>query len=133
MGSSREEKTERFIKQAQALIDKGVVKSQQEIADKIGISKAMMSNIMNGRAQIPQDKLLKFSEGYTPVNFDNVEQTSLELQMQTLAYLKAVTPLVVEVLAILRDRPVEPLSKGVEQQIDGHLKDLLGISEQGLS
>lgn len=130
MPLNREEKTKDFIKRAQTLIESGVIKNQKELGEKLDMGKAMLSNVMNGRAQIPLDKYRKFNEVYTPVNISNPEQVSIEMQMQILAYLKALTPLTVAILSHLRNGDAAKLTKDVEQQIDEHLKVLLGLSEQ---
>lgn len=61
---NREGKTEFFIREAQKLLDTGVVKSQAEIGEAIGIKKAMLSNVMNRRTPLPNDRFNKFTEVY---------------------------------------------------------------------
>lgn len=64
MAFLQNEQSKTFISEVQRLMNAGVVKKYKEIADAIEWDKTAISNVMNGRRDIPLEKYLKFTEVY---------------------------------------------------------------------
>ena len=60
--------TQSFISQAEALVKGGHVRNYKEIYTSIGIGPTLLSNIRNGRKNIPAIHYKKFTEVYLPAN-----------------------------------------------------------------
>jgi hypothetical protein len=57
-------KTKEFIRKVKSLVDSGEVKSYAIIADALDWNPSMLSNVINGRQNVPNDKYRLFSEIY---------------------------------------------------------------------
>jgi hypothetical protein len=57
-------KTKEFIRKVKSLVETGVIKSYAIIAESLDWNPSMLSNVINGRQNVPNDKYRLFSEIY---------------------------------------------------------------------
>jgi hypothetical protein len=57
-------KTKEFVRQVKSLVDSGEIKSYAIIAEALDWNPSMLSNVINGRQNVPNDKYRLFSEIY---------------------------------------------------------------------
>jgi hypothetical protein len=67
-------KTKEFVRKVKSLVDSGEIKSYAIIAEALDWNPTMLSNIINGRQNVPNDKYRLFSEIYQ-VPGDVVKET----------------------------------------------------------
>lgn len=108
MGFEQTEKTRNFIESVKRLIDTGEVKNQAAIVDALEWDKTLMSNVMNGRKNVPNDVYRKFTEIY-PVA---PPQTDADYRDKYIALLEA---RVKELEA--RSAPPPATSTGIEDRL----------------
>ncbi len=58
------QKTKKFLDSIKTLLNNGVVKNYSEVIKELGWEKTMLSNVMNGRRNVPNDIYRKFTEVY---------------------------------------------------------------------
>jgi hypothetical protein len=85
MPFEQSEKTKDFIESVKRLIDSGEVKNQAAIVETLSWDKTLMSNVMNGRKNVPNDVYRKFAEVY-PVA---APQTDADYRDKYIALLEA--------------------------------------------
>lgn len=64
------EKTKKFIKACETLVETGSVKNDAEIIKALNWDKSMFSNVKNGRKNVPNHIFRKFSEVFHPIEVD---------------------------------------------------------------
>jgi hypothetical protein len=67
-------KTKEFIRKVKSLVETGVIKSYAIIAESLDWNPSMLSNVINGRQNVPNDKYKLFSELY-PIPGEKVKDT----------------------------------------------------------
>jgi hypothetical protein len=75
-------KTKEFIKKVKSLVETGMIKSYAIIADALDWNPSMLSNVINGRQNVPNDKYKLFTELY-PMTGEVVNDTKEEGQKES--------------------------------------------------
>jgi hypothetical protein len=119
------ENTKKFIVMVKALLDKGTIRKMVDLVDALDWNNTMLSNVMNGRKNVPSDIYRKFTELYPPNTHEldyrdkyiaQLEQQVAQLEKQ-LAYNQ-------DVLSGKIDALSKPVT-GIEQVIDKAMKNQL--------
>lgn len=101
-------KTVKFIKEVKALIETGEVASYAAIAAKLDWSATMISNIINGRQNIPNDRYRKFTEVYQLENSEvNIENGDMGGKSEVIEMSDSKEKFYMETIADLRHTAIE--------------------------
>jgi hypothetical protein len=119
------EKTTAFVKEVSDLLNSGAVKNYTEIVNKLKWDKTLMSNVMNGRKNVPNDVYKKFKEVYQPVTIENLEKLAIETSLQNQAYIRVILQALAEVLSRQRGESYAKTLSDLEVAAAGAEKLLL--------
>lgn len=118
------EKTKKFIDQVNSLVDSGIVPSYLELADNIDWNRSAMSNVINGRRNVPNDVYKRFTDVYKPVEIKNVETFTIEKLLRIEAMSSVIISALAEVLAFQRNQNVAKVTEDLLSTVNSKLKQL---------
>lgn len=124
MALTPKEKTKKFIEQVESLIDSGVVPSYVEIVDSIEWNRSALSNVINGRRNVPNDVYKRFTDVYKPVEMENTETFTVGKLLRLEAIGTVILSALAEVLAFQRNETVAKVSEELLSTVNSKLKGL---------
>lgn len=125
MSFEQNDKTKSFIREVKNLIDQGIVKNYSEIVNELDWDKTLMSNIMNGRKNVPNDIYRKFKEVYRPVEVSNSGTLTIEHLIRIEAMNSVILGALAEVLAFQRSQPVTKVNNDLVSTVQSQIKQML--------
>lgn len=111
-----DDKTKKFVRWVKALINSGKVPSYQDVADNIDWDRTALSNVVNGRRNVPPEVYLKFTKVYKPSEIKD-ENTGLEIAIQNMAMCRVMLRSIAEVLSSQRGEPVAKTLGNLEEAV----------------
>jgi hypothetical protein len=121
MSNKQNALTRTFIMTVNSMKDRGVVSSYNDLADKIGFNRTSMSNVINGRRNVPTDIYQKFAEMFhTDTSITTTESHSLILTKVLLneAMLRVMLKGLAEILASQRGEPEKVVLSELEAAVN---------------
>lgn len=117
------EKTKKFIKDVEHLINTGVVKTYKEIIDAIGWDKTTFSNVLNGRKDVPSYIYSKFNDVYQQIQIDDAEKISVEHLIRIDSKCDVILSVLAEVLAKQQGHAVGKISADFVKMVNDRVKE----------
>lgn len=135
MAFKQNEITKKFIEDTKTLLNKGDIASYVALAEKLGYNKTSMSNVINGRINIPLPVYKKFADIF---NTDTVAHVSNGLSMVSgkviaiEATQRVILMAVAELLAECREENVTKTLNELEAAVNLQSKSLISkLSRSG--
>jgi len=119
-------KTSEFIQQVKNLKEIGQIKAYAEVIGKIDWDKTSLSNVMNGRANVPDYVYAKFLEVYGTSKPDLNNGDIIEGIVKNQAMLEVVLSTLAELLADKRQVPVAKLNADLVSLVNQSIIAKLG-------
>jgi plasmid maintenance system antidote protein VapI len=116
------QKTRNFIKAVKSLVESGKVSGYITIADTIDWDRTAISNVINGRRNVPPEVYKRFTDVYNKeIEVDNRDDLYFEIALQNQAYTRVILRAMAEVLSHQRGeslaKTLTDLEAAVKQEI----------------
>lgn len=118
MAFNPNDKTKKFVRQAKSLVEGGKVSSYVDLADNIDWDRTALSNVINGRRNIPPEVYLRFTNLYKPAEIKD-EGVIYEIALQNQAMIRVVMRAVAEVLSKQRNEAITKTLGDLEAAVRG--------------
>jgi hypothetical protein len=121
MSNKQNALTRTFVMTVNSMKDRGIVSSYNDLADKIGFNRTSMSNVINGRRNVPSDIYEKFAEMFhTDTSISTTESHSLILTKVLLceSMIRVTLKVLAELLAAQRGEPVTVVLSELEAAVN---------------
>lgn len=126
MSINQSDKTIQFIKQVKELKDTGKINKYVEIIDALEWDKTSLSNVMNGRMNIPDWVYIKFREVYG-IRIEDPGRESMETIMRLDAKCTVLLAAIAEILAIQKGQTAAKIGSELTELVNSQLKLKMGI------
>lgn len=118
------DKTRKFIRQARTLVDSGQVGGYKEIADAIDWDRTAVSNVINGRRNIPPEVFKRFTDVYKLGEIVEPDVFFAETALQNQAYVRVILRAMAELLSKQREEPVTKTLTDLEAAVRQEIQQL---------
>lgn len=125
------QKTRNFIKAVKSLVESGKVSGYITIADAIDWDRTAISNVINGRRNVPPEVYKRFTDVYSQkIEVESKDSFFAEIALQNNAILRVVLRAMAETLSKQRGEPVAKTLTDLEAAVGQEVRKLLDESQR---